>query len=98
MQVATGHYVNVFDVMGADVLLILNEPNGAPLPEEVGLLEAVMANAIRGHVGANGQQMVAILNEAVENTKCECIAYGFQIIVRYMPHFGVKEYSVFQDE
>ena len=98
MQVATGHYVNVFDVMGADVLLILNEPNGAPLPEEVGLLEAVMAKAIRGHVGANGQQMVAILNKAVENTKCECIAYGFQIIVRYLPRLGVKEYSVFQDE
>lgn len=98
MQVATGHYVNVFDVMGADVLLILNEPNGAPLPEEVGMLEAVMARAIRGHVGANGQQMVAILNDAVENTKCECIAYGFQIIVRYLPRIGAAEYSNFQDE
>lgn len=98
MQVATGHYVNVFDVMGADVLLILNEPNSAPLPEEVGMLEAVMAGAIRGHVGANGQQMVAILNEAVENTKCECIAYGFQIIVRYLPRISATEYSNFQDE
>lgn len=98
MQVATGHYVNVFDVMGADVLLILNEPNGAPLPEEVGMLESVIAKAIRGHIGANGEQMVSILNEAVENTKCECIAYGFQVIVRYMPRLGVKEYSDLQDQ
>lgn len=98
MQVATGHYVNVFDVMGADVLLILNEPNGAPLPEEVGLIEAVMAETIRSHVSANGQQMVAILNEAVENTKCECVAYGFQIIVRYLPRIGAAEYSNLQDE
>ena len=98
MQAATGYYVNVFDVMGADVLLILNEPNGAPLPEEVGLLEAVTAEAIRCHVGANGAQMVAILNEAIENAKCECTAFGFQIIVRYMPRIGVGKYSDLQDQ
>ena len=98
MLVTTGHYLNVFDVIGADVLLIFNEPNCEPLPEEIGLLEVVIADAIRNHVGANGEQLVAILNKAVENTKCECIAFGFQIIVRYMPRLGAKEYSVFQDE
>lgn len=85
MQVATGHYVNVFDVMGTDVLLILNEPNSEPLPEEVGLLEAAMAKAIRDHVGADRDQLEAILTDLVENFRCECTRFGFQMIVKRLP-------------
>ena len=98
MQVAAGHYVNVFDVMGADVLLILNEPNSAPLPEEVGLFEAAMAEAIRGHVGAERDELEVVLENLVGNLKCECTSYGFQVIVKRLPRIGAKEYSVFQGE
>lgn len=98
MQVATGHYVNVFDVMGADVLLILNEPNSAPLPEEVGLLEAAVAKAIRGHVCADRDELEIILENLIENMKCECTSYGFQVIVKRLPRLWVKEYSDLQDQ
>lgn len=62
-MVACGYYINVFDD-DRDVFVILNEPNDAPTPEEVDVIEKIVDGDMKD----------------LANTDLNCLRYGYQVI------------------
>lgn len=76
MEVATGHYLNVYDKnRKRDIFVIFNEPNSAPTIEEVSILTELIERELE-----NKRDREA-LREIIENTKLDCVQFGVQVIM-----------------
>ena len=81
MDIAFGHYLNLYDRNGKrDVFIVFNEPNSEPTEDEVDAL----CDLVKAELGKDPSG--ATLRDAVENSGLECVDFGVQIKTSGLAH------------
>lgn len=79
MEAASGYYLNLYDNKygswdaGRDVFILFNEANSEPTGDELNALIVLVEQELEKNPGGE------TLQEVVENSGLECVAFGVQI-------------------
>ena len=77
MRFASGFYINIYDELGKDVFILLNEPNDEPTIDENDAIQHIVERELK-----NGCS-VERLQEAIEDSGLNCVAWGVQVFMSY---------------
>ena len=78
LEMASGHYLNLYDLNGLDLFVIFNEPNDTPTPEE---LEAI-GNLVEEEIDKDPS--CSRLAATIEDSGLNCCKCGVQVVINIM--------------
>lgn len=82
-NVATGSYINLYADDGKyDVFIILNEPNDAPTPEEVSIIQNKLDDLFKSNSAYIMKRKVITRMAELELTDINCLKYGYQLVFK----------------